>query len=131
MTIKKSVSLSDACVDILKKRKQVQPKSAPTFFLSTAINDIVSNYDILIKDCLPKLSLTEWEMLVEVYSKKSASLKSLNIASDLLVNSGSLDINEIKSSKPLLHKLIEKASNFTKAQQVAVLDRVQCYISKD
>lgn len=132
MTLKKSVSLSTKTVEVLSMRKVADASGNPKVVWSTGINNIISNYDFLMKASLPRLTLTDWRVLVSAY-ERGRTLKAdfpLNIASDLLKESGRVEIERVRDTDHHLYKLIKKAQSFSQAQQMAVIDRINCYLSK-
>ena len=131
MSLKKSVSLSKKTVDVLTSRKVLSSSGNPKVVWSTSINEIISNYDFLMKASLPRLTLTDWRVLVSTYKRNKGSKVDLpiNIASDLLKRSGRVEIDRVKDTDLHLYGLIKKAQNFSQAQQMAVIDRINCYLS--
>jgi hypothetical protein len=132
MTVKKSVSLTDESVGILNKRKTFQENNIAKLIYSTSINQIIENYEKIVRESTPRLSQKEWKILANVYKKTFTQKLSLpiHIANDMLTYKGQIDISIIASTDKTYAKLINKVNNLSQIEQMSILDRICCYFSK-
>lgn len=131
--LKKSISLSDAAVNVIHKRKiKTEKMDKPQVVYSTGINSMLENYDMLMKENTPKLNTTEWSLIGKAYENQINNKMKLplNIARDLLNYAGALSLDDIAKSNKTLVSLIKKVNGFSQVQQLSILDGLCCHISK-
>jgi len=114
MTVKKSISLSDESVDILKSRKTYRNKKTAEVVFSTSINQIIENYEKIVKESTPRLNASEWHMLVNVYKNTFTQKAKLpiNIATDMMAHKGKINMECIAKSDVRFANLINKVNLF-------------------
>lgn len=124
---KASVYLTASTMTVLSKR---QRDAGETVNLSGGLNEVVSRYAWLVKASLPDLGAEEWQTILNVYSGSVLDefVAPARIASDMMDNVGAISLETLDQE---YRALVEKAHGWSQAEQVAVLDFVQQFWSKD
>lgn len=128
MSVKKSVSLSAQTVQSISSRSLDD-----SIVWSRGINNLISAYEHIVSTSVPRLNQNEWKLL---YTKLSDVLNKptsfpVNLALTILYQTGSVSVESLRVTEPKTASLIEKLSHFNQTEQIALVDRLKQYHSKN
>jgi len=122
MGIKKSVFLSEESEAII--RKMSRDDDAPQW--SNIINQQLSAADWAFRQSLPKLTTTEWQVILNAYAGTCDTLQARPycIASDLMDDLGLIAVDDHPNPE-----LVKRIHGMSQAEQFAILTFVQIFWS--
>lgn len=132
MSTKKSVFLSDCTAEWVefttKKTINDQELDGPKW--SECINATFEQFRYLLRDSLPELTADEWTVILNVYAGCYFPAHGVpaRIASDMMDNIGTIDINDVVDDYA---NLVRKVNGMSQLEQMAVLYFVQIFWLND